>query len=107
MLVVHVHVHAHRERVQDFLEATLANAQASLAEPGVVRFDVIQDQDDPAHIVLVEVYRDEAASAEHKKTPHYATWRDRVADMMAEPRASARFSAIFPASTASWATGSP
>jgi len=107
MLVVHVHVHVHRELVQDFLVATLVNAQASVAEPGVLRFDVIQDQDDPAHVVLVEVYRDEAASAAHKLTSHYAAWRDRVAEMMAEPRASAKFSVIFPASSESWATGSP
>jgi (4S)-4-hydroxy-5-phosphonooxypentane-2,3-dione isomerase len=106
MLVVHVHAHVHRERVQDFLAASLVNAQASVAEPGVLRFDVIQDQDDLAHVVLVEVYRDEAASAAHKLTPHYAAWRDRVAEMMAEPRASARFSVIFPASSENWATGS-
>jgi (4S)-4-hydroxy-5-phosphonooxypentane-2,3-dione isomerase len=104
MLVVHVHVHAHRERVPDFLAATLVNAQASVAEPGVLRFDVIQDQDDPAHIVLVEVYRDEAASAAHKLTPHYAAWRDRVAEMMARPRVSAKFSVIFPASSENWAS---
>lgn len=107
MLVVHVHVHVYGEQVHDFLAATLVNAQASMAEPGVLRFDVIQDQDDPEHIVLVEAYRDEAASAAHKLTPHYATWRDRVAEMMAEPRASAKFSVIFPASSESWTTGSP
>jgi autoinducer 2-degrading protein len=104
MLVVHVHVHVQPGRVGDFLDATLVNAEASLAEPGVVRFDVIQDQDNPAHIVLVEVYRDAEAAAAHKLTPHYATWRDRVAEMMAEPRASTRFSAVFPADTSAWAT---
>jgi (4S)-4-hydroxy-5-phosphonooxypentane-2,3-dione isomerase len=96
MLVVHVHVRVIPERVADFLTATLANARASLAEPGVVRFDVIQDHADPAHVVLVEVYRDVDASAAHKQTPHYATWRDTVADMMAQPRESAKFAAIFP-----------
>ena len=80
----------------DFLAATLVNAQASLAEPGVLRFDVIQDQADPEHVVLVEVYRDDDASAAHKLTPHYAVWRDSVAEMMAEPRASTRYSAVFP-----------
>src|SRR5215468_12145514 len=96
MLAVHVHARVRAERVADFLAATQVNAQASLAEPGVLRFDVIQDQDDPAHVVLVEVYRDAEASAAHKLTPHYATWRDAVAEMMAEPRASTRFSAVFP-----------
>jgi len=107
MLVVHVHARVRAGRVEDFLAATQINARASLAEPGVLRFDVIQDQADPAHVVLVEVYRDEAASAAHKETAHYATWRDAVAEMMAQPRESARYSAAFPADPASWATRSP
>jgi autoinducer 2-degrading protein len=102
MLVVHVHVRVTPERVEDFLAATLVNARASLAEPGVVRFDVIQDQSDPAHVVLVEVYRDADASAAHKLTPHYATWRDTVAEMMARPRESTRFSAVFPPGPRDW-----
>ncbi len=85
MLVVHVHVRIWPERIGDFLAATVINARASLAEPGVLRFDVIQDQADPAHVVLTEVYRDDDASAAHKATPHYAVWRDTVADMMAGP----------------------
>ena len=75
MLVVHVHVRVRPGRVDDFLAATLVNAQASLGEPGVLRFDVIQDQADPEHVVLTEVYRDDDASAAHKLTPHYAIWR--------------------------------
>jgi (4S)-4-hydroxy-5-phosphonooxypentane-2,3-dione isomerase len=82
MLVVHVQVRVRPGRVEDFLAATLVNARASLAEPGVVRFDVLQDQADPAHVILTEVYRDEEASAAHKLTPHYAAWRDSVAEMM-------------------------
>ena len=104
MLVVHVHVHVRPGQADDFLAATLVNAQASLAEPGVLRFDVIQDQADPAHVILVEVYRDADASDAHKGTLHYAAWRDRVAEMMAEPRASTKFSAVFPADTGAWAT---
>jgi (4S)-4-hydroxy-5-phosphonooxypentane-2,3-dione isomerase len=107
MLVVHVHVHARPGQVGDFLAATQVNAQASLGEPGVLRFDVIQDQDDPAHVVLVEVYRDAEASAAHKLTPHYAVWRDTVAEMMAEPRSSVRFAAVFPAGPDGWATSAP
>jgi autoinducer 2-degrading protein len=105
MLVVHVHARVRPDRVGDFLAATLVNAEASLAEPGVLRFDVIQDQADPAHVVLVEVYRDDEAPAEHKLTSHYATWRDRVAEMMAEPRASTRFYALFPEGLGGWASG--
>ncbi len=107
MLVVHVHARVRPERVEDFLAATLVNARASLAEPGVLRFDVIQDQADPAHVVLVEVYRDDDAPAAHKLTPHYAAWRDSVAGMMAAPRASTRFSAVFPAASEGWASVAP
>jgi autoinducer 2-degrading protein len=107
MLVVHVHVRIRPGQVEEFLTATLANARASLGEPGVLRFDVIQDEADPAHVVLVEVYRDVEASAEHKLTPHYATWRDAVAEMMAEPRASTRFSVVFPADGEGWASSAP
>lgn len=106
MLVVHVHARVRRDRVEDFLAATLVNAQASLAEPGVLRFDVLQDQADLAHVVLVEVYRDGDAPAAHKLTPHYAAWRDAVAEMMAEPRASTRFSAVFPVGSEGWTSGS-
>lgn len=107
MLAVHVHARVRPERVAEFLAATQVNAKASLAEPGVLRFDVIQDQDDPAHVVLVEVYRDAGASAAHKLTPQYATWRDTVAGMMAEPRASTRFSVIFPADGDGWVSNQP
>src|SRR5262249_59941449 len=104
MLVVHVHARIRRDRVGDFLAATLVNAQAALAEPGVLRFDVIQDQADPAHVVLVEVYRDADAPAAHKRTPHYAVWRAAVEEMMAEPRASDRYSAVFPPGSDGWAS---
>jgi autoinducer 2-degrading protein len=107
MLVVHVHAQVRPERVEDFLTATLANARESLAEPGVLRFDVIQDQADPAHVVLTEVYRDEQAPAAHKLTPHYAAWRDAVAEMMAEPRQSVRYSVVFPAGSGGWASAAP
>jgi (4S)-4-hydroxy-5-phosphonooxypentane-2,3-dione isomerase len=107
MLVVHVHVRVRPGQVEEFLAATLVNARASLAEPGVLRFDVIQDEADPAHVVLVEVYRDAHASAAHKLTPHYAAWRDAVAGMMAEPRASTRFGAVFPPDGEGWASSAP
>ena len=107
MLVVHVHVRVGPGQVEEFLAATLVNARASLAEPGVLRFDVIQDEADAAHVVLVEVYRDADASAAHKLTPHYAAWRDAVADMMAEPRASTRFSAVYPPDGEGWVSSAP
>ena len=97
LLIVHVHVHVKPECVEAFRAATIENARASVREPGIARFDVIQQADDPARFVLVEVYRTGQAPAAHKETAHYATWRDTVADMMAEPRTAVKFSNAFPA----------
>ena len=96
MLVVHVHVHVKPECVEAFKLAMLANARASLLEPGIARFDVVQQQDDPTRFVLVEVYRDTNAAGAHKETKHYPVWRDAVAPMMAEPRHSVKYNAVFP-----------
>jgi len=94
--VVHVHVQVKPEGVAAFKEATLANARQSLREPGVLRFDVLQQPDDATRFVLVEVYRDAAAADAHKATQHYPVWRDAVAPMMAEPRHSVKFNQVFP-----------
>jgi (4S)-4-hydroxy-5-phosphonooxypentane-2,3-dione isomerase len=91
LLIVHVDVAVAPDSVDAFLRATADNAAASRNEPGVVRFDVISDRADPSHVVLVEIYRDEDAAAAHKQTPHYRTWRDTVAPMMARPRSATRF----------------
>lgn len=96
LLIVHVHVHVLPEVVEAFRAATLENARASVKEPGIARFDVIQSRDDPTRFVLVEVYRTSEATAAHKQTAHYATWRDAVAPMMAEPRTSTKYAACFP-----------
>ncbi len=96
MLVVHVHVHVKPERVETFRQATLVNARQSVQEPGIARFDVVQQSDDPTRFVLVEVYRTPEAPAQHKETKHYQMWRDAVADMMAEPRTSVKYSNVFP-----------
>ena len=97
MLVVHVHVRVKPDDVEEFLVESRRNAAASLQEPGILRFDVLQDEGDPAHVVLNEVYVDQAAADAHKQTPHYARWRDAVAGMMAQPRSSTRFTAVSPA----------
>src|SRR5688572_26747177 len=96
MLIVHVHVRVKPQNVEAFRQASVDNARNSVQEPGIARFDVIQQQDDPTRFILVEVYRDQAATVKHKETGHYAAWRDTVADMMAEPRSSVKFSNIFP-----------
>lgn len=94
MLIVQVHVHVRPEAVDAFFAATRTNAQASLNEPGVARFDVLQQSDDPTRFVLIEAYRYDQAAAEHKATAHYATWRDAVAPWMAEPRTSVKYHAV-------------
>jgi quinol monooxygenase YgiN len=97
MHIVFVHVHVKQALIETFKSATLENARNSIQEPGIARFDVVQQQDDPARFVLVEVYRDVDASARHKETGHYAKWRDTVAEMMEEPRLGVKYTNIFPA----------
>jgi len=96
MLIVHVQVRVLPEHIAAFIEATRANAAASLQEPGIARFDVVQELEDPTRFTLVEAYRDAEAPARHKETPHYAAWRDAVAPWMAEPRRSMKFKEVFP-----------
>jgi quinol monooxygenase YgiN len=96
MLIVHVHIHVKPELVEAFVAASLENARNSVQEPGVARFDVVQQADDPTRFVLVEVYRGPEAAAQHKETAHYARWRDTVAEMMAEPRYSVKYANRFP-----------
>lgn len=97
MLVVHVHVHVRPESVRSFVEATMENARASVQEPGIARFDVVQQQDDAKRFVLIEVYRAPEAVTAHRATAHYAKWRDAVEPMMAEPRQRMLYDSVFPA----------
>jgi quinol monooxygenase YgiN len=101
LIIVHVHVHVKPDAVEAFRVASIANASASVREPGVARFDVVQSVEDPTRFVLVEVYRNAGAPAAHKETAHYKLWRDTVADFMAEPRTAARYANVFPDS-AGW-----
>ena len=96
MLMVHVHVRVKPESIAVFKAATLDNARQSICEPGIARFDVMQQADDPTRFVLVEAYRTPDAPAAHKETRHYAAWRDAVAPMMAEPRSGVKFESVFP-----------
>jgi quinol monooxygenase YgiN len=96
MLVVHVHVRVKPESVEKFKAATLENGRASIQEPGIARFDFVQQQDDATHFVLVEVYRATEAPAAHRETAHYLKWRDTVEPMMAEPRQRTLYNAVFP-----------
>jgi quinol monooxygenase YgiN len=96
MLVVLVHVRVKPESIEAFKAATLENAQHSLREPGVARFDVLQENEHPERFVLVEGYRSDDAPARHKETAHYQKWRDTVESMMAEPRRGIRHVALAP-----------
>lgn len=96
MLIVHVHVHVKPESVEAFREASIENAHHSAKESGIARFDVIQNAADPTRFVLVEVYRRGEARGEHRKTAHYAKWRDAVENMMAEPRSGIEYHNVFP-----------
>ena len=96
MFIVHVFIHVKPECLEDFKLATLANVQESLQEDGIARFDFVEQLDEPSRFVLVEAYRRPEDAAKHKETAHYAAWRDAVADMMAEPRSSMKYSNIAP-----------
>jgi len=96
MFIVHVFANVKPDQVEAFRAATVENARNSVQEPGIARFDVIQQQDDSTRFVLVEVYRTSDDPAQHKETAHYQKWRDTVADMMAEPRTSVKYTNVFP-----------
>ena len=96
MLIVHIHVRVKPESVADFRQVTIENARSSVQEPGIARFDVVEQQDDTTRFVLVEVYRTAEAVAAHRQTAHYAKWRDAVAPMMAEERQRTLYNAVFP-----------
>jgi quinol monooxygenase YgiN len=96
MLIVHVFVHVKSDQVEAFQKATLENAHDSIQEPGIARFEIIQQHDDLTRFVLVEVYRTPDDPGRHKETTHYQKWRDTVADMMAEPRTSIKYTNVFP-----------
>jgi quinol monooxygenase YgiN len=96
MQIVLVHVNVKPEFVEAFKQATMENASNSVREPGIARFDVIQQTDDQTKFILVEAYRTAEAPVAHKETAHYAQWRDTVADMLAEPRHGVKYANIFP-----------
>ncbi len=99
MLIVQVQVEVKSDQVEAFQAATVENARQSVQEPGIARFDVIQQQDNPTRFVLVEVYRTAADPAKHKETAHYQKWRDTVENMMATPRSSVKYANVFPDET--------
>ncbi len=91
-----VYCHVKPEHVEAFAEACRANHAGSVLEPGVRRFDVLQERDDPTRFVLYEWYMDDADAMAHRDTAHYAAWRDATADMFVEPRSAVRYNGLAP-----------
>jgi (4S)-4-hydroxy-5-phosphonooxypentane-2,3-dione isomerase len=96
MVVNLVHVYVKPQFVNAFIEATRANHENSVQEPGNFRFDILQDADEPTKFVLYEAYESEKAVAAHKETMHYLTWRDTVGPWMAQPREGIKHKLLFP-----------
>lgn len=96
MHVTLVHIRVKPEFLGAFIEATRANHEASVREDGNRRFDILQDPVEPTRFVLYEAYALAEQAAAHKATPHYAAWRDAVAEMMAEPRTGVPMRGLFP-----------
>ena len=96
MIVTIVHVSVKPEHIAEFIRATTANHLQSVREPGNLRFDILQLEEDPSRFALYEAYEDEASAAAHKHTPHYLEWKETVAPWMAQPREGIRYRAIMP-----------
>ena len=96
MYIVLVHIHIKPELSEQFKNATLENARNSIQEPGIIRFDVIQQIDDPTRFTLIEVYRTPDDQLKHRETRHYQIWKDTVGDMMSEPRQGVKYMSLFP-----------
>lgn len=97
MYIVHVHIHVKPEFVEQFKNISIENARSSLQEPGIARFDVIQQTDDPSRFELIEVYRTSEDPAIHKETIHYNKWRENAEPLLVEARSRTVYSNIFPA----------
>jgi autoinducer 2-degrading protein len=102
MIVTCVYVHVKPDAIDSFINATIANHHESVKEPGNLRFDFIQQADDPFLFMLYEAYESEAASADHKNTSHYLLWRNAVADFMSEPRQGIKYKIIEPSDRTRW-----
>lgn len=102
MIVTFVHIWVNEGHIEDFIEASIANHKESVKEPGNLRFDLLQDNADPAKFVLYEAYESEEASAEHKNTAHYLAWREKVADWMAQPRQGIKHKILAPTDKDLW-----
>ena len=97
MYIVHVHIRVKPEFSKHSKLFQCENARNSCQEPGIARFDVIQQVDDPNHFELIEVYRTPQIRPKHKETAHYNKWRELAEPMLAEPRSRTIYENVFPA----------
>lgn len=102
MMIVQVTIEVKKSSIPAFISATIENAENSIKEPGVIRFDFIGEKDNPQSFLLTEVYRDEDAAQAHKKTAHYLKWRETVAEMMKIPRRGVQYCVIYPVDELAW-----
>ena len=102
MVIVQVYVRVKEKVIDQFIEATIENAKKSIREPGVIRFDFMQEENDPQSFLLTEIYKDANSPAAHKNTSHYLIWRESVADMMEKPREGVKYHAIYPSKEKNW-----
>lgn len=96
MHIVLVHIHVKSDFRDAFILASLENARSSIQEPGIRRFDFIQQVDDPDRFILVEVYSKVEDQGKHRETAHYLAWRETVAEMIAEPRVGVTYTNVYP-----------
>src|SRR5512136_218350 len=97
MIVTCVHIHVKPDAIKDFIKISTENHLEAVKEPGNLRFDFVQQADDPCRFMLYEAYETEDASAAHKSTPHYLKWKEAAQDMMAEPRKGIKYHILQPA----------
>ena len=102
MIVTCVHVYVKKDRIQDFIDASIANHRGSVKEPGNLRFDVLQHAEDPSRFLLYEAYESKQAAAAHKETEHYKTWKETVADWMEKPREGVPYNILCPTDKSKW-----
>jgi len=102
MVIVQVYVKVKKECIDAFISETIKNTANSIKESGVVRFDFMQETENPQSFLLTEIYKDEKAPIDHKNTAHYLDWKKAVADMMLEPRVGVKYKEIFPAFEKGW-----
>ena len=98
MLIFQFHHYIKPEFVEAYRDAIVENARHTLLEPGIIRFDVLQDKKNPTHFSLFEAYQDAAARETHLTMPYFLKWKETVLgqEMFAQKGHGDEFDAVFP-----------